>query len=195
MGCGETENILLQRASSPPAWNRPAIGERESDQTVPLGSNTTISLRPATDRDTDFLLRVFASTRRQELSQTGWSQDEVEAFLNIQFEVQRQFYKETFKNARFDIIETYGKLAGNLYVARHNGEIRILDIALLPEYRNKGIGAQLIKELLAEATDKNVPVRVHVEQGNPSLSLYRRLGFKQIENQGLYRLMEKRPRA
>lgn len=154
-----------------------------------------VSLRPATNQDMDFLSKVYASTRRQELSQTGWSQDEVEAFLNIQFEVQRRFYKETFKNARFDIIETYGKPAGNLYVDRHHDEIRILDIALLPEYRNKGIGSQLIRELLAEAADKNLPIRVHVEQGNPAFSLYRRLGFKQIENQGLYRLLEKRPRA
>lgn len=154
-----------------------------------------VSLRPETQRDAGFLARVYASTRRQELSQTGWSQDEVEAFLNIQFEVQRRFYKDSFKNACFDIIETYGKPAGNLYVHRQDDEIRILDIALLPEHRNKGIGSRLIRELLAEGIDKNLPVRVHVEQGNPAVSLYRRLGFKQIETRGIYRLLEKRPRA
>lgn len=154
-----------------------------------------ISLRPATNRDVGFLARVYASIRQQELSQTGWSQDEIEAFLNIQFEVQRRFYKETYKNARFDIIESYGKPAGNFYVERLQDEIHIIDIALLPEYRNKGIGSKLIKQLLAEASDKNLPVRVHVEQGNPAVSLYRRLGFKQIETRGIYRLMEKRPRG
>jgi ribosomal protein S18 acetylase RimI-like enzyme len=154
-----------------------------------------ISLRPATNRDVGFLARVYVSTRQQELSQTGWSQDEIEAFLNIQFEVQRRFYKETYKNARFDIIESYGKPAGNFYIERLQDEIHIIDIALLPEYRNKGIGSKLIKQLLAEASDKNLPVRVHVEQGNPAVSLYRRLGFKQIETRGIYRLMEKRPRG
>ena len=151
-----------------------------------------ISLRPVTDRDFDFLAKVYAATRRQELSQTGWSQDEIDAFLNIQFEVQRRFYKETFKNARFDIIEANGKPAGNFYVDRNTDEIRIIDIALLPGYRNKGIGSQLIRQLLAEATDKKLPVRVYVEQGNPAVSLYRRLGFKQIASQGIYRLLEKR---
>lgn len=153
----------------------------------------SISLRPATNRDIGFLAEVYAGTRRQELSQTGWSQDEIEAFLNIQFEVQRRFYAETFKNARFDVIEARGKAAGNLYVDRQGDEIRIIDIALLPEYRNKGIGSQLLKELLAEAADKKLPVRVHVEHGNPAFTLYQRLGFKQIEDQGIYRLMEKRP--
>ncbi|HEX7028263.1 MAG TPA: N-acetyltransferase [Gammaproteobacteria bacterium] len=154
-----------------------------------------ISLRPVTNRDIGFLANVYASTRRQELSQTGWSEDEIEAFLNIQFEVQRQFYKETYENARFDIIEAYGKSAGNFYVDRKPDEIRIIDIALLPEYRNKGIATHLIRELLAEARDKNLTVHVHVEQGNPAISLYRRLGFKQIETRGIYRLMEKRPRT
>lgn len=162
---------------------------------MPSGLNIAVSLRPETHRDTGFLIRVYASTRRQELSQTGWSRDEIEAFLNIQFEVQHRFYKDSFKNARFDIIETYGKPAGNLYVHRHDNEIRILDIALLPEHRNKGIGSQLIRELLAEGIDKSLPVRVHVEQGNPAVSLYRRLGFRQTETRGIYRLLEKRPQV
>ena len=153
-----------------------------------------ISLRPVTDRDLGFLAEVYASTHRQELAQTGWSRDEIEAFLNIQFEVQRRFYIETFKSARFDIIEFHGKAAGQLYVDRRNDEIHIIDIALLPKHRNKGIGSQLIKELLAEAGNKSLPVRVHIEDGNPAISLYRRLGFKQVENQGIYRLLEKRPR-
>lgn len=154
-----------------------------------------ISLRPATNRDAGFLADVYASTRRQELSQTGWSEDEIEAFLNIQFEVQHQFYKETYQNACFDIIEAHGKPVGNFYVDRNPDEIRIIDIALLPEHRNKGIATHLIREVLAEARDKNLTVSVHVEQGNPAVSLYRRLGFKQIETKGIYRLMERRPRT
>ena len=69
-------------------------------------------------------------------------------------------------------------------------EIRILDIALLPEYRGRGIGTAMLEELLTEARESGVPVRMHVERSNPAQSLYTRLGFEPVEERGLYYLLE-----
>jgi ribosomal protein S18 acetylase RimI-like enzyme len=83
--------------------------------------------------------------------------------------------------------------AGRLYVARWPEEIRIVDIALLPQYRNAGVGTTLLQELQVEAVQAGKPLRIHVEQFNPALGLYRRLGFRVIEDRGVYFLMEWTP--
>ncbi len=98
-----------------------------------------------------------------------------------------------FPAARFDIVRYRGRRVGRLYVDRRADEIRIIDIALLPERRGDGIGGAMMQALLDEAAAAGKPVRIHVEKFNRALGLYRRLGFSQIEDQGVYLLMEWSP--
>lgn len=74
----------------------------------------------------------------------------------------------------------------DLYVSRWSEEIRIVDIALLPDSCNRGIGTALLRQLQAEAQASGKPLRIHVERFNPALPLYERLGFRQIEDKGVY---------
>jgi ribosomal protein S18 acetylase RimI-like enzyme len=83
--------------------------------------------------------------------------------------------------------------AGRLYVARWQREIRIVDIALLPAFRGRGIGSRLITELLEEGSRKGKNVSIHVETFNPAFRLYQRLGFEVVEDKGVYLLMEWHP--
>ena len=39
----------------------------------------------------------------------------------------------------------------------------------------------------------DLPVRIHVEQYNPALGLYHRLGFREISDKGVYWLLEWKP--
>jgi GNAT superfamily N-acetyltransferase len=64
------------------------------------------------------------------------------------------------------------------------------DIALLPEYCNRGIGTTLLRDLQSEAAAAGKPLRIHVERFNPTLRLYERLGFRQIDDRGVYLFME-----
>ena len=66
----------------------------------------------------------------------------------------------------------------------------MIDIALLTEHRSAGIGGQIMEEVLDEAAAAGKPVRIHVEQNNPAMRLYNRLGFRKIGNTGIYDLME-----
>ena len=91
------------------------------------------------------------------------------------------------------IILLDGEPIGRLYVDRRTDEIRIIDIALLAEHRKKGIGSELMGDILAEACNADLPVRIYVEQFNPALHLYERLGFSQANQVGMYYLMEWRP--
>jgi ribosomal protein S18 acetylase RimI-like enzyme len=79
-------------------------------------------------------------------------------------------------------------------VARSPGRIHIVDIALLPQQRNRGVGSAILQDLLTEAERMQCQASIHVEQENRARRLYERLGFEPVENRGLYVLMEWRPR-
>lgn len=147
------------------------------------------TLRPITPEDKDFLYGVYASTRQEELSTVGWSEEQKEAFLHIQFDAQHRYYTENYRDASFQVIEVEGRPAGRLYVDRRATEIRIVDIALLPDYRRQGLGTTLLQEILDEGRRVRLPVTIHVERFNPALMLYHRLGFRLVEDKGVYLLM------
>jgi ribosomal protein S18 acetylase RimI-like enzyme len=150
----------------------------------------TVTLRAVQEDDASFLLRVYASTRAEELAQIDWSEAQKDAFLRMQFEAQTRHYREHYAAARFDVIECDGEPAGRLIVLRAAGEIRLVDLALLPAWRGRGIGGRLLRELLAEASAARLPVTVHVERTNPALRLYARLGFTPIAEVGPYFKLE-----
>ena len=156
---------------------------------------TAVTLRPIGPADSEFLLRVYASTRSEELAPVPWSTEQKDAFLRQQFEAQRAYWHEHYANADFSIVEVDGSPAGRFYVNRGQDEIRLVDIELLPEYRRGGIGTGLIQGLLAEARTRGLPVTIHVEVGNPARSLYERLGFERVADRGVYILMQWRPAA
>ena len=153
----------------------------------------SITLRPIRPGDEGFLYKVYASTRHEELAQTGWSEAQRETFLRMQFDTQSRYYREYYQQASFDVILADGRPIGRLDVARWPEEIRIVDIALLPEYRNAGIGTKLLEDLISESEASAKPLSIHVEQFNPALRLYWRLGFREVEDKGVYLLMERAP--
>ncbi|MHA3773188.1 N-acetyltransferase family protein [Verrucomicrobiota bacterium sgz303538] len=147
------------------------------------------TLRPVQVEDMPFLREVYASTRADELALVSWTDEQKAEFCRMQFEAQDKHYREHYPKAQFLIIE-HGELpVGRLYVDRWPREIRIMDIALLPEHRSKGIGSVLIRELQQEAQASGKTLSIHVEKFNPALRLYDRLGFRPIEDKGVYHLM------
>lgn len=152
-----------------------------------------ISLRPITSEDQDFLYRVYAGTREEEVAQTGWDDAQKETFLQMQFNAQHTYYMQQFDQAEFQIILMNEEPIGRLYIDRREDEIRLIDIALLAEHRNKGIGSKFMEDILAEGERLRLPVTIHVEKFNPAMRLYKRLGFKKIEDQGVYHLMKWKP--
>ncbi len=149
-----------------------------------------ITLRPITPQDQDFLYRVYASTRAAELGQVDWDEARKSVFLRMQFNAQHLYYAENYAHAQFQIVLLDGAPIGRLYVDKRAAEIRIVDIALLPKQCGQGIGSHLLLEILAEGQARGVPVTIHVERFNPALRLYERLGFRPVEDKGVYLLME-----
>lgn len=149
----------------------------------------------AEPNDLELLYRIYASTRHDELAPVPWSAAQKEAFLRSQFHAQHTHYLRHFPDAELLIVLVGGREAGRLYLDRRDDEHRLIDIALLPEYRNRGLGAAMMQGVLEEAAEAGKIVRIHVERNNPAMRLYRRLGFEKIEDQGVYDLMEWIPPA
>jgi ribosomal protein S18 acetylase RimI-like enzyme len=154
---------------------------------------TVCKLRPTTPADEEFLFRVYASTRADEMARVDWNDAQKDAFLRMQFNAQHQYYVENYIGAEFSVIVQNHQAVGRLYIHRREHEIRIMDIALLPEYRKQGIGSSLIRDILQQGAEGQLAVTIHVERFNPALRLYERLGFRQKEDKGVYWLMEWMP--
>jgi GNAT superfamily N-acetyltransferase len=153
----------------------------------------SITLREVTTEDEAFLREVYAATRALELSLVPWSDEQREAFLKFQFDAQHSHYRTQFPEASYQIIFKDDEPVGRIYVLREAAEIRILDLTVLPQHRNAGIGSSLMRDLLAEAEQTGKPVSIWVEEFNPSQALFRRLGFSTIQQDGYNSLMQWRP--
>lgn len=170
------------------------MSERAAEPGTPKRcSRPSISLVPVSDDDQEFLFRLYASTRAEEKALVGWPDEQWTQFLRMQFRLQHTQYMRVYENPSFDVVMAEGVPAGRLYVDRRADELRLIDIALLPEFRRCGIAGHLIGALLHESETKAVPVSLHVERNNPVLGYYRKLGFRVVEDKGVYLFMVRQP--
>jgi ribosomal protein S18 acetylase RimI-like enzyme len=149
-----------------------------------------VTIRPVQDSDDEFLLKVYGSTREQELAQVPWTAEQKQQFVRMQYEAQKNHYAAQHPHASHEIICLEGDAAGRLYLDRTGEKFHILDITLLPEHRNRGAGSFLLGQIMAEAKEAGKPVSIFVETYNPSLRLFQRLGFTPIQQEGFHLLLQ-----
>jgi RimJ/RimL family protein N-acetyltransferase len=153
-------------------------------------NNSTISARPVQQDDAPFLLELYASTRAAELAVVPWTDEQRQAFLSMQFAAQQDHYRKQYPLALHEIVLVNERPIGQLYVARLEHEMRIIDFTIVPDQRNAGVGSFLLRRLLDEAALAAKVVRIYVEDFNPSLRLFERMGFKPVDKEGMHLLME-----
>lgn len=162
-----------------------------SGQIFSLPRGGQLTLRPVCPDDEEFLLAVYHSTRADELAQAEWQPGQKEAFVQWQFNLQRSEYDARFPDAEYNLILIDGERAGRIWIGRDEKQIRLLDIALLPEFQNRGAGTFLIQKLIDEAVATKKALRHMVfVLNNDAHRFYERLGFKIIEDLGAYKHME-----
>ena len=145
-----------------------------------------VALRPATPEDRELLFRVYASTREEELAPVPWPPEAKEAFLRQQFDAQDAWWRTHYPGATFEVIVVDEREAGRLYLWEGPKEIRVVDVAILPDARRGGVGTRLLGDVKARAAAAGKAVTIHVEKMNPARALYERLGFRLVEDKGLY---------
>jgi GNAT superfamily N-acetyltransferase len=153
-------------------------------------STTLRQLRP---EDEEFLRDLYASTRQEEKTLLGWDEAEWQAFVAMQFTAQQRSYGMHFPDADFRLVLLDERPIGRLAVDRREDEIRVVDIALLPDCRGAGIGGRLVRDLLAEAAAVGIPVRCHVKRHSRELRFWERLGFAVVGDGPVHIFMEWTP--
>lgn len=126
-------------------------------------------LRPAVGNDLSFVLRAHHSTLREYIEPiSGWDQSFWDDAISSWFQPER-----------VQIVERSGASIGVLVVQRKMDHYFFESISLLPEFQNQGIGSQLIRNILSEAKEENLPVRLNVLTTNlPAQRLYKKFGFE-----------------
>lgn len=167
---------------------------RWETQLRPVVRRLGLELRPQDpEADSAFVDRLYATTRAEELAQTGWSEVEVRRFLHEQSRLQRAHYREHYPDAEFLLIVSGGNPVGRIYLHERAGELRLMDIALLPDWRGGGRGRVILRAIQEEAGARELAITLHVEPFNPAARLYRRLGFEVVEMRGVYQFMRWTP--
>lgn len=152
-----------------------------------------IALTTASDDDFPFLVEVYASTRADVAALADWSAEEKLVFVSQQLDLQHRSYDLQFPGHTRALVVVDGVAAGRLYVHRTEDEIHVIDIALLPAFRGRGLGSRLLAGILAEGDRTGRPVTIYVEKPNPARNLYLRLGFVPSEHDQLYDFMRREP--
>jgi ribosomal protein S18 acetylase RimI-like enzyme len=159
-----------------------------------LSDGGRVELRPITPGDDQFLLSVYGSTRADELAQAEWVEGQKEMFLRWQFDLQRREYDARFPDAEYYVVQVDQVPAGRIWVGGDDQQVRLLEIGLLPEFQNRGIGTALLRRLMDEAAKRGKVLRHMVFVfNNDGKRFYERLGFVTIEDLGAYQHMEWRP--
>lgn len=104
----------------------------------------------------------------------------------MQFDARQRSYEAEFPDAEDRLIYLEDAPVGRLLVNREQAGLHLIDIALLEEHRNQGIGSLLIGQLQRECTKEGWTLHLQVLEGNPAIQLYRRLGFAQTGAEAMY---------
>lgn len=154
---------------------------------------STATLRPAAPADAPFLVALYGAGRAAELDQVAWPPGQREAFVAMQHDLRERQYRAACPDGEFSVVEVDGEPAGRLCVDRGPAEVRVVDIALLPAYQGRGIGAALLTGVLDDAAAAGLPVTLQVERGSRAEALYARLGFRVVAEDDVRRHLTWRP--
>ena len=147
-----------------------------------------IHLRPVRAQDEAFLFALFCATREAEVA--ALPKPQRESLLRFQYQAQSRDYAARFPHSEHSIVEFCGQAAGRLLLNREAGELRVVDIAIAPEMRRRGIASAVLKSLIAEAEATGMTLRLSVWHSNPALALYQRLGFCETARSATYLELE-----
>jgi len=152
--------------------------------------NPAIAFRKVTDNDLPLLMEIFLHSRLHELEPTGWTDAQKRLFLQSQFSLQQRYFLQQYPDADFLLAKRCDIDIGRIYIEHGIAQLHVIDIALLPPFREHGIGTHILHTVIEQARQQNKPVSLHVEKSNRAVRLYQRLGFCICADKGLHWKMQ-----
>lgn len=126
-----------------------------------------IELRPACGHDFEYCRRLY-------FDGMGW----IIKQLHLDRIAQETGFRQQWNTAQVRIIVFDGSDVGWVQTATQDDELLLAQMFVETRFQRKGIGTQVLKRLISEATAFNLAVRVNVVRINPARRLYERLGFR-----------------
>jgi GNAT superfamily N-acetyltransferase len=166
-------------AAGPTAEEVTAANERR-------GSLGKITTRPSVTEDSAFMLELYASTSKEVLDDLGWSIGGNRTFVIMQAQTEEWNRARQYPGMDRLTICVDEMPVGRLLVSLRNNILHLVDLSLLPRFRGLGIGTQLMGEILGEARNARVPVKVRVLKNSGSVRFAERLGFATPTDLGQY---------
>jgi ribosomal protein S18 acetylase RimI-like enzyme len=153
-----------------------------------MTTTLAFALRAAQPTDVEFEQFLYASTR-EDLRPLG--PEVFDGLVGMQFRAQSMSIKLDHPLAERKIVLVDDAPAGRLVLDASADHIELIDVSLLPQYRNHGIGTSLLRGVLAQADRIGRAVRLHVEKQSRAIHLYERLGFSVCSDVGMYLTMSR----
>lgn len=146
--------------------------------------------REAGEADRAFLQRLDASLHGWLDAVEGLAEEQRVALVDMQTRAREQAYRAAWPQARCLVIEQSvagaARPIGRIWYARSADALHLVDIALLPEHRGRGVGAACMARLIDEATAAGLALTLQVAEDNPARRLYARLGFRCVARRPPY---------
>jgi GNAT superfamily N-acetyltransferase len=143
-----------------------------------------ISLRVADEADAAFLRALFESARPDAMIIATWPDAVRKTFLDQQFRFQTIHYGRAYADADRLIIFEQGQPIGRMILSRAEADWCIVDIALMPSSRGRGVGTLLLRAIQDWAIRAEARgIWLTVDMGNSARRLYERMGFVTVEEE------------
>jgi len=149
-----------------------------------------ITLRPTCADDEAFLYRLFCCAQSGQFASLDMPANQKDQLMQLQFQAKQQQYRSQFPDADFDLVLDDDEPIGNLCALRGPESYVLIDITLLPERRNSGIGTALVGALVSDALAAKQNLHAHVLKQNPAWRLWQRMGFRSLDDDGVYLTIE-----
>jgi predicted acetyltransferase len=145
-------------------------------------STEDLILRPAQPGDRVFAERVYFDTQRWIIERLfGWRGDEIE----------RAKFAEAYDESNARIMALNAVDVGWLAVSRTDESFELEGIYIANDHQRKGLGSEIVRQLIEKAEEAGVPVRLSTAKINPARLLYRRFGFVDVREDEFKVYMER----
>lgn len=165
---------------------------------VPAGDNpisARLTFRPVSSPDDDDFLRELYMHSREDLSGLFADIEQMRQLMMIQFKAQALTYAQQFPEAAHEIVELDGAPIGRTIFDRKSDSVHFVDVSLMPDARDRGIGTAIFARVLSECAKTERPCSLQVVKTNRAQRLYQRLGFEIIEDDGMRLFMRWSPKS
>lgn len=148
--------------------------------------NGQVILKPILEFDAPMLYEIFLSSRPDLCHVDLLNTAQGQILLKQQYELSQLYTHESEINTRF-MIHYENQAIGKLYLKHEETCVEVVSIAILPQYRNLGIGRFVLQELIDQAIVDDKMLKLRVSWYNRDAKrLYERLGFVETMDYQVY---------